>query len=82
MVYRLVPRTLSRPRLSSRLRLMEIRLPPKARIQVRFRRVAGRRLLGGLALVDLVGAVGVVVFVVAHRGPGASLNCTGTRPTP
>ena len=22
------------------------------------------------------------VVVVAHRGPGASLNCTGTRPTP
>ena len=43
-------------------------------------RVAGGRLLGGLALVDLVGPVRVVV--VAHRGPGASLNCTGTRPTP
>ncbi len=22
------------------------------------------------------------VLVVGHRGPGASLNCTGTRPTP
>ncbi len=42
--------------------------------------VAGSRLLGGLALVDLSGPVRVIV--VAHRGPGASLNCTGTRPTP
>ena len=23
-----------------------------------------------------------LVLVVGHRGPGASLNCTGTRPTP
>ncbi len=42
--------------------------------------VTGRRLLGGLALVDVCGPVRVVV--IAHRGPGASLNCTGTRPTP
>jgi hypothetical protein len=26
--------------------------------------------------------VAVRVIVFAHRGPGASLNCTGTRPTP
>jgi hypothetical protein len=30
----------------------------------------------------LVVVVLVLVLVVAHRGPGASLNCTGTRPTP
>ncbi len=27
------------------------------------------------------GSTAVVTVVVAHRGPGASLNCTGTRPT-
>ena len=32
-------------------------------------------------LVVVVGLVCVLV-VLAHRGPGASLNCTGTRPTP
>ena len=40
-------------------------------------------LLGGLeAELGLGRLLLVVLVVVAHRGPGASLNCTGTRPTP
>ena len=31
---------------------------------------------------DEVDEVVRLEFVGAHRGPGASLNCTGTRPTP
>ena len=44
------------------------------------------RALGGLEPeilgACLAGTVGPFVAFVAHRGPGASLNCTGTRPTP
>ena len=39
----------------------------------------GGRVVGGLRR---VGGPRVVVLVLAHRGPGASLNWTGTRPTP
>ena len=44
----------------------------------------GGRTRARRVLTRLGHAVGlaVVLVVVAHRGPGASLNCTGTRPTP
>jgi hypothetical protein len=42
-----------------------------------------RRLLGPVAAGDEDAlARPLVLLVLAHRGPGASLNCTGTRPTP